>query len=42
MGLYAIVSFEPTLNSVVWVVDRCRALVNPEWDVEIRFAAGAF
>ena len=38
----AVVSFAPTMKSVAWVVDRCKRLVNPEFDVEIRFADGAF
>lgn len=38
----AIVSFEPTMESVAWVAERCRKLVNPDFDVEIRFAEGAF
>lgn len=38
----AVVSFAPTMKSVAWVVDRCKRLVNPELDVEIRFADGAF
>lgn len=38
----AVVSFAPTMESVAWVVERCRRLVNPELDVEIRFAEGAF
>lgn len=38
----AVVSFAPTMKSVAWVVDRCKSLVNPEFDVEIRFADGAF
>lgn len=38
----AIVSFEPTMKSVAWVVDRCKKLVRPDYDVEIKFAAGAF
>ncbi|MBR3243416.1 MAG: hypothetical protein IKF90_12090 [Parasporobacterium sp.] len=38
----AVVSFAPTMESVAWVAERCRRLVNPELDVEIRFAEGAF
>ena len=38
----AVVSFGPTLESVAWVVDRCRKTVNPEFDVELRLADGAF
>ena len=38
----AVVSFAPTMKSVAWVVDRCKKLVNPEFDVEIKFAEGAF
>lgn len=37
----AVVSFAPTLESVAWVVDRCRQRVNPDFDVEIHFAEGA-
>ena len=37
----AIVSFEPTLESVAWVVNRCKRLVKPDFDVEIGFAEGA-
>lgn len=37
----AIVSFAPTLDSVAWVVDRCRRTIKPDLDVEIRFAEGA-
>ena len=38
----AVVSFEPTVKSVEWVVERCRQLIRPDLDVEIRFAEGAF
>ena len=38
----AVVSFAPTMKSVAWVVDRCKKLVNPEFDVEIKLAEGAF
>ena len=38
----AIVSFAPTLDSVAWVVDRCRHTIKPDLDIEIRFAEGAF
>ena len=38
----AVVSFEPTIDSVAWVVDRCKRLVRPDFDVEIRIADGAF
>ena len=37
----AVVSFAPTLESVAWVVDRCRQKVRPDFDVEIHFAEGA-
>ncbi|MBO4835232.1 MAG: hypothetical protein J5483_03885 [Lachnospiraceae bacterium] len=37
----AVVSFAPTLESVAWVVDRCRQRVRPDFDVEIHFAEGA-
>lgn len=38
----AIVSFGPTMDSVAWVVDRCKKTANPDFDVEIRLADGAF
>ena len=38
----AVVSFGPTMESVAWVVDRCKKTVNPDFDVEIRLADGAF
>ena len=38
----AIVSFAPTMQSVAWVVERCKKLVNPNYDVQIKFAEGAF
>ena len=38
----AIVSFAPTLESVAWVADRCKRQVSPDYDVEIKFANGAF
>ena len=38
----AIVSFAPTMESVAWVVERCRDKVRQDFDVEIRFAEGAF
>lgn len=38
----AIVSFAPTLESVAWVADRCKRQVSPDYDVEIKFAKGAF
>ena len=38
----AVVSFEPTMDSVAWVVQRCRDQVRPDFDVEIRLAEGAF
>ncbi len=38
----AIVSFAPTLESVAWVADRCKRQVRPDYDVEIKFAKGAF
>ena len=38
----AIVSFAPTLDSVTWVVDRCRRTIKPDLDIEVRFAEGAF
>ena len=38
----AVVSFRPTMESVAWVIDRCRTLIRPDLDVEIRFAEGAF
>ena len=38
----AIVSFGPTMDSVAWVVERCRQTVNPDFDVEITLAEGAF
>ena len=38
----AVVSFEPTMESVASVVASCREKINPEFDVEIRLAAGAF
>ena len=37
-----VVSFAPTLDSVAWVVDRCRKTVRSDFDAEIRFAKGAF
>ena len=37
----AVVSFAPTLESVAWVVDRCRQRVRSDFDVEIHFAEGA-
>jgi len=36
-----VVSFEPTLKSVAWVVERCRKQVRPDFDVEIGYAKGA-
>ena len=38
----AVVSFAPTIDSVSWVVDRCKRLIRPDFDVEIKFADGAF
>ena len=38
----AVVSFEPTMESVAWVVDRCKQTINPTFDVEIKLADGAF
>lgn len=38
----AVVSFEPTMESVAWVVDRCRKTVRPDFDVEQKLAKGAF
>ena len=38
----AVVSFEPTLKSVSAVVDACREKINPDFDVEIKLAEGAF
>ena len=38
----AVVSFEPTIKSVNWVIDRCRQNIRPDYDVEIGFAKGAF
>jgi len=37
-----IVSFEPTIKSVEWVIDRCKKRINPKFDAQILFAAGAF
>ena len=37
----AVVSFAPTLDSVGWVVDRCKKTVRSDFDVEIRYAEGA-
>ena len=37
-----IVSFAPTLESVAWVVDRCKKYVKKDFDAEIRYAEGAF
>ena len=37
----AVVSFEPTLKSVEWVVKRCKRLIRPDFDVEIGYAKGA-
>lgn len=37
----AVVSFAPTLESVAWVVDRCKQMVRSDFDVEIAFAEGA-
>jgi len=36
-----VVSFEPTLKSVAWVVERCKRQVRPDFDVEIGYAEGA-
>ena len=36
-----VVSFAPTLKSVAWVVERCKKLVRPDFDVEIGYAEGA-
>ena len=36
-----VVSFEPTLKSVAWVVERCKRQVRPDFDVEIWYAEGA-
>ncbi len=38
----AVVSFAPTMESVAWVVDRCRRQIRPDFDVEQKLAAGAF
>lgn len=38
----AIVSFEPTMESVAWVVDRCKKTVREDFDVEQKLARGAF
>ena len=38
----AVVSFGPTMESVAWVVDRCKQTINPTFDVEIKLADGAF
>lgn len=37
----AVVSFEPTIKSVQWVVERCRQNIKSDFDVEIGFAKGA-
>ena len=37
-----IVSFAPTLESVAWVVNRCKKYVKKDFDAEIRYAEGAF
>jgi len=36
------VSFAPTLESVAWVVNRCKKYVKKDFDAEIRYAEGAF
>jgi len=38
----AVVSFAPTMDSVAWVVDRCKRTINPDFDAELRLAEGAF
>ena len=38
----AVVSFEPTMKSVAWVVERCRERICADFAVEIKFADGAF
>ncbi len=38
----AVVSFAPTMESVSWVVDRCRNHIRPDFDVELKLAKGAF
>ncbi len=38
----ALVSFEPTLDSVALVVERCKRTVNKDFKAEIRLAEGAF
>ena len=38
----AVVSFAPTMDSVAWVVQRCRERVNPAFEAELRLASGAF
>lgn len=38
----AVVSFEPTMDSVAWVVQRCRDRIRPNFDAELRLASGAF
>ena len=37
----AVVSFKPTIKSVSWVVERCKQLISPDFDVEIKYAEGA-
>ena len=37
-----VVSFEPTLQSVRAVLDRCRQRINPSLRAEVRLAEGAF
>lgn len=38
----AIVSFAPTMESVSWVVKRCREEIRQDLDVELKLAKGAF
>ena len=38
----AVVSFEPTLRSGAWVVERCRKLIRPDFEAQILYADGAF
>lgn len=37
----AVVSFEPTMKSVAWVVEQCKRTIRPDFDVEISLAKGA-
>lgn len=38
----AVVSFAPTVDSVTEVVESCKRKINPDFDVEIKLAKGAF